>query len=91
MQSRNLEICLFLIFNEKSERNGHAIWTQQKVEKVRYISLCLDDFSRLMEFDGRQVWIASLFDNTMRVFNVFTPNIYNLQGAYIYDSQCFLN
>ena len=44
-----------------------------------------------MEFDGRQVWIASLFDNTMHVFNVFTPNIYNLQGAYIYDSQCFLN
>ena len=42
-----------------------------------------------MEFDGRQLWIASLFDNTMHVFNVFTPNIYNLQGAYIYDSQCF--
>ena len=48
-------------------------------------------FFRLMEFDGRQVCIASLFDNTMHVFNVFTPNIYNLQGAYIYDSQCFLN
>ena len=44
-----------------------------------------------MEFDGRQVWIASLFDNTMHVFNVFSPNIYNLQGAYICDSQCFLN
>ena len=44
-----------------------------------------------MEIDGRQVWIASLFDNTMHVFNVFTQNIYNLQGAYIYDSQCFLN
>ena len=44
-----------------------------------------------MEFDGRQVWIASLFDNTMHVFNVLTPNIYNLQGAYVYDSQCFLN
>ena len=44
-----------------------------------------------MEFDGRQLWIASLFDKTMHVFNVFTPNIYNLQGAYIYDSQCFLN
>ena len=36
-----------------------------------------------MEIDGRQVWIASLFDNTMHVFNVFTRNIYNLQGAYI--------
>ena len=44
-----------------------------------------------MEFDGRQVCIASLFDNTMHVFNVLTPNIYNLQGAYIYDSQYFLN
>ena len=42
-----------------------------------------------MEIDGRQVWIASLFDNTMHVFNVFTRNIYNLQGVYIYDSQCF--
>ena len=36
-----------------------------------------------MEFDGRQVRIATLFDNTMHVFNVFTPNIYNLQGVYI--------
>ena len=59
----------------------------RKCDSFPSVLIFFPDLWDLM-FGGRQVWIASLFDNFMHVFNVLTQNIYNLLGGYISDCQC---
>ena len=78
-------------FNGNFERNGYKIRTEQKLQKMRHPSLCIDLSPAFVRFGGLRSNIvdkSSLQNHFVQFFRFFFLTSYTLLGGYSFDAQC---